>query len=367
MTTGGDAAPVSTGGTVGVLVPAPPADVLPPAPPEGWQALQKDCQIVINLEIRGPYIYPWTSPKGFVITRVLRDRYLRSVQMPDIAVAASTFTYLSYDAPKSAEPVPTGSRRLYASRDLLQIEKSGANLRIVVATNSERVPSEIASIEEGVASGAMADDFTIAGILTDNLTLSVSPQVEDLIGPGTVEGTSDGGFKAWIIAVIVGGILLIVPIPAFFIIRWRKRRNKEESAVQAAETEAARLRMQSRVVRPGSKSFSLKPGGSSADIMVMSGSMGGLAGFHNNGRLQSWSGSPERYGQQYNGSVSRAASVTSMGSALPPARAGSYVMPQRVPSLPGQGRGPYAGPMMPPAGAYEEELHTARSVRSQQQ
>lgn len=33
-------------------------------------------------------------------------------------------------------------------------------------------------------------------------------------------------------------------------------------------------------------------------LQVHSGSIGGLAGFHNNGRLQSWSGSPERqYGQ----------------------------------------------------------------------
>ncbi len=39
-------------------------------------------------------------------------------------------------------------------------------------------------------------------------------------------------------------------------------------SAQAAEAEAARQRMQSRIMRPGSKSFSLKPGGSSADIMV---------------------------------------------------------------------------------------------------
>lgn len=166
--------------------------------------------------------------------------------------------------------------------------------------------------------------------------------------------------------------------------------------------------MQSRMMRPGSKSFALKPGGSAADIMVrhrsgagargwcrswlacggsafdccaaapgaapsacesqrrglpgipraslgpylprlpqahptptlqvMSGSAGGLVGFTPNGRLQSWSGSPERmYGQQYQGqyAVSRATSVTSMGSALPVSCAG----PARRPAgraLPGE-------------------------------
>ncbi len=50
-----------------------------------------------------------------------------------------------------------------ASRDLLQLEKSGAELKIVVATNAARVDSEIKAFEEGVESGAMAQDFTLAG------------------------------------------------------------------------------------------------------------------------------------------------------------------------------------------------------------
>lgn len=153
--------------------------------------------------------------------------------------------------------------------------------------------------------------------------------------------------------------LQLLPGPLFLLVRWRKRKNKEAAAIAEAEAEAARQRMQSRVMRPGSKSFALKPGGSAADIMVspapaaagdetqagwpasvlpgtatsceppaprlpapqvMSGSAGGLAGYAPNGRLQSWSGSPERmYGQQYQGqyAISRATSVTSMGSALP--------------------------------------------------
>lgn len=358
-------------GTVGATVPAPPTDNLPPAPPEAWQALQKDIQIVFGVEIRGPYIVPFTNPKAVVIGRVLHDRYFRSAQLADISVAAvKTFPYVSFDSPITADPVPVGSRRLLSSRDLLQTTKSGAVLKIVLATNSVRVASEISSLEDGVTSGTLADDITLAGIIVDNATMLTAPYTEDLIGPGTQEGnTEKSGLQGWVIGVIVGAVLLLLPGPLFLLVRWRKRKNKEAAAIAEAEAEAARQRMQSRVMRPGSKSFALKPGGSAADIMVMSGSAGGLAGYAPNGRLQSWSGSPERmYGQQYQGqyAISRATSVTSMGSALPSARAGSYVQPGRVPSLPGQPRGSFQGSMAPPAGAYEEELQTARTARSTQ-
>jgi hypothetical protein len=43
---------------------------------------------VFSLVIRGSFIAPFTSPKATVIARVLRDRYLRSAQLPDISVAA---------------------------------------------------------------------------------------------------------------------------------------------------------------------------------------------------------------------------------------------------------------------------------------
>lgn len=57
-----------------------------------------------------------------------------------------------------------GRRRLAGgSRALLQTEKSGAELRIVVATASVRTDSEIATFNEGVDSGSMARDFTLAG------------------------------------------------------------------------------------------------------------------------------------------------------------------------------------------------------------
>lgn len=59
-----------------------------------------------------------------------------------------------------------GRRRLAraaSSRRLLQIEKSGAELKIVVATASVRTDSEIESVTEGVDSGRMARDFTLAG------------------------------------------------------------------------------------------------------------------------------------------------------------------------------------------------------------
>ena len=83
--------------------------------------------------------------------------------------------YLSFDDPTNADPLPSapstttsGRRRLAhvlggASRDLLQLEKSGAELKIIVATNAARVDSEIKTFEDGVESGAMAQDFTLAG------------------------------------------------------------------------------------------------------------------------------------------------------------------------------------------------------------
>ena len=212
-----------------------------------WTTLQKDCQLVFDVEIRGAFIVPFTSPKATVIARVLRDRYLRSAQLPDISVQAmnpfmvrrggggsrlgvagagcgkggwacvcvcvqqpthaspalqllpastrqphTTHThtsppslphrlqYLSYDKLDAADALSdaqdeaaaasgatgsaaVGGRRRLASRDLLQIEKSGAELRIVVATSSVRTDSEMATFEEGVESGRMARDFTLAG------------------------------------------------------------------------------------------------------------------------------------------------------------------------------------------------------------
>lgn len=171
-----------------------------------------------------------------------------------------------------------------------------------------------------------------AGIDTENLTVLAPPLTQDLIGPGNIETDGDTSLEAWLIAVIVGVVLLMVPVPTYLFVRWRKRKTKQAAALAAAEAEAARQRMHSRIMRPGSKSFSLKPAqAGSADIMVQTGSIGGLAGFYNNGRLQSWTGEPDsKYGQHYNyagtnyaGSsaggygISRQASATSMGDPLP--------------------------------------------------
>ncbi|EFN57262.1 expressed protein [Chlorella variabilis] len=332
MAPGADAAAVSAVGTVTTEQQLAAENTLPPGPPMDWTTLQKDCQLVFDVEIRGAFIVPFTSPKATVIARVLRDRYLRSAQLPDISVQAmNPFMYLSYDkldaddalsdaqdeaaaASGATGSAAVGGRRRLASRDLLQIEKSGAELRIVVATSSVRTDSEMATFEEGVESGRMARDFTLAGIDTENLTLLMPPYQEELIGPGTVdEDAASGGTQSWVVGVIVGVILLLLPVPLFMLVR--------------------------------------------------SGSMGGLAGYANNGRLNSWSGSPERQYGQYNPyGISRQTSATSMGSALQSARGPSYT---RTPSLPGQPRAPFQGPMAPPPGAYEEELQTARSTRSQ--
>ena len=175
--------------------------------------------------------------------------------------------YLSYDNPTDADPLPSaptttaGRRRLAhvlggASRDLLQLEKSGAELKVIVATNLARVDSEIRAFEDGVESGAMAQDFTLAGVCgavmsmacciccsvkarsslwrysgtllrngcnagalsrpaapipaepiclfalkrlagidTENLTMLATPYTEDLIGPGNTQEGGNSSFK----------------------------------------------------------------------------------------------------------------------------------------------------------------------------
>lgn len=66
---------------------------LNPSPLLRCSAPLQDCQLVFSIEIRGSYIVPFTSPKATVIARVLRDRYLRSAQLPDISVASlNSFT-----------------------------------------------------------------------------------------------------------------------------------------------------------------------------------------------------------------------------------------------------------------------------------
>jgi hypothetical protein len=83
--------------------------------------------------------------------------------------------------------------------------------------------------------------------------------------------------QSWVIGVVVGAVLLILPGPLFLLVRWRKRKNREAREVQAAEAEAARQRMHSKMMRPGSKSFTIRPG-SSADIMVRPRGGGGGGG-----------------------------------------------------------------------------------------
>ena len=88
--------------------------------------------------------------------------------------------------------------------------------------------------------------------------------------------------QGWLIGVIVGVVLLLVPVPAYLLLRRRKRKHKEAIAMQAAEATALREKMQNRMNRNGSKSFSLKPvngtEGATAHIMVGGGGMGGCGG-----------------------------------------------------------------------------------------
>ena len=119
----------------------------------------------------------------------------------------SALQYLSYDSPTTtnanAEALAasaTGGRRRLA-RGLLQVEASGADLKILINTNAVRVDSEIQTLLDGVDSGALADDLTLAGVATDNLTVLLYPYTQDLVDTtASTSSSSSGGVhvrRAW--------------------------------------------------------------------------------------------------------------------------------------------------------------------------
>lgn len=86
--------------------------------------------------------------------------------------------------------------------------------------------------------------------------------------------------QGWAIAIIVIVVLLVIPVPAYFWVRRRKAKRRAAQEQQAAEAAAVRARMESRTGMrgPGGKSFTLggKGGAGAVDIMVRSGSVGGM-------------------------------------------------------------------------------------------
>jgi hypothetical protein len=52
--------------------------------------------------------------------------------------------------------------------------------------------------------------------------------------------------QPWVVGVIVGSILLLLPVPLFFLIRWRKRKNKEARDLQVRSCTAMKRTVMKR-------------------------------------------------------------------------------------------------------------------------
>lgn len=191
---------------------------------------------------------------------MLSERYLRSVEMDDIDVAVvNTFSYLAYDNPNLPS---TGGRRLQGTgRELLQSEKTGANVRLTVTTSAIRAGSEIEAVSQvraavlpslppslalcsvgwlgwlagtadraplavlrpasprasslfplqGVNNGSLAKDLSLAGLKTDNVTMLMAPEVKGVAA--NQDNSTSGALEGWAIGVIVAVVLLLLPIP----------------------------------------------------------------------------------------------------------------------------------------------------------
>lgn len=200
------------------------------------------------------------------------ERYLRSCDINDIETGALE-TWRS-SVPSEEVDGATG-RKLQtivgSGRKLLQTEYvwvTGVLLRVKINTNVIRAESEVNTLINGINSGSLAKDVTTSlGSEVTNITLTQQPAIvpfDELPDPN--EG-SGGSLPGWIIGIIVGSILVVLPIPIYLIHKRRRRRHIEALEKQAAEAAAARQRMQSRVIKSGGKSFLQHSGGTSLGVL----------------------------------------------------------------------------------------------------
>jgi hypothetical protein len=229
---------------------APLAPETPPAPPKNWEFLPEDKQIIFGLEINGPSLVPWTKTKSWNFVQTLQNTVLQST-----------------DVSKSIEVGVTDSYRKQVVDDNLPGSEvdhsmdSGIQMRLAVNTNSIRVESEVRSMIQAVQSGQLAKDLTIAlGSEVSNITMITDPEVVPYNSVEDPNASTGGSLPGWIIGAIVGGIIILIPIPAYLLYRRSKRKHIEALAKQQAEAAAARQRMQSRIIKSTGKSFSQGPG-----------------------------------------------------------------------------------------------------------
>jgi hypothetical protein len=222
------------------------------------------------------------------LLQVLADRYLRSVDIQDIETGP--LETKQYNVPGAEDGT---RRRLLLSRALLQGSGSTigtqVHLRVKVHTNSIRVESEVRSVVDGVSSGTLAQDLSMAlGAPVDNMTLTAQPITQPYDFIEDPNASTGGSMPGWIIGCIVGAVLVLMPVPAYIMYKRHKRKHLEAVEKQQAEAAAARQRMQSRIIKASGKSFTgAARNGPEHDILARTGSMasygGGYGGYGNTG------------------------------------------------------------------------------------
>lgn len=220
-----------------------------PAPPKNWEFLPQDKTMVFGLEITGPSLVPWTKTKSWNFVQTLHEFVLPSTRVNDIEVGVTD----SYRA--QVERDTPGSEKEY---DM----ESGVQMRVAVNTNSIRVESEVRSLIQAIQSGELAEDLSIAlGTDIENITMITDPEILPYNSVDDPNESTGGSLPGWIIGAIVGGIVILIPIPAYLLYKRSKKKHIEALAKQQAEAAAARQRMQSRIIKStGGKSFSYQEG-----------------------------------------------------------------------------------------------------------
>ena len=245
----------NAGFTPGVQIPvesdigepqAPPTPPTPPAPPMDWSFLPEDKQIIFGLEMHGPSLVPWTKTKSWNLVNTITDTVLQSTDASKDLEAGVTDSYRKQVTDDSG-PGSTVSHSM----------DSGIQMRLKVNTNSIRVESEVRSMIQAIQSGQLAKDLSIAlGSEVSNITLVTDPEVIPYDSIEDPNASTGGSLPGWIIGAIVGGIIILIPIPAYLLYRRSRRKHIEALAKQQAEAAAARQRMQSRIIKSTGKSFS---------------------------------------------------------------------------------------------------------------
>jgi hypothetical protein len=156
---------------------------------------------------------------------------------------------------------------------------------VKVHTNNIRVESEVRSVVDGVSSGSMAQDLSMAlGAPVENITLTAQPITQPYDFIEDPNASTGGSVPGWIVGCIVGAILVLLPVPAYIMYKRHKRKHLEAVEKQQAEAAAARQRMQSRIIKASGKSFTnAARNGSEHDILARTGSMASYGGYGGTG------------------------------------------------------------------------------------